>query len=199
MRVTISNGGDEAGKGAFALLESTAEVGGGELPTGPGGLEVRSSDCFIRAAKDVPSRIRDTRASIRCLLTVSGDSSNSRASSAPLDLPSLGEELPSVSTIGLDGSAVVAVGLDESASRIRFGLDESKAVAAELEDCALLSKSELENSCIEAVGGLDRMPLLRMFGVDLVGSIAVKDSCDCICRTVAATSSKDGKDPSSSE
>lgn len=67
---TLSKGGEEAGYGTSALLESTAEFVTGELRKGSGELEAKPSDF-------VPLRIRDTLASTRLLLIVSGDWSNS--------------------------------------------------------------------------------------------------------------------------
>jgi hypothetical protein len=84
--VTVSKGGDEAGKGASALFESTAELAIGELCVGSGGLDAKSSEFSIRAVNDVPSGILATLACIRFRLTVCGDSSNSSSISECLDV-----------------------------------------------------------------------------------------------------------------
>jgi hypothetical protein len=83
--VILSKGGEEAGQGAFTLLDSTAELAVGELRTGSGGLESKPLLSCIRSVNDEPSRIRATLASIRSLLIVSGDSSNSCSRSRSLD------------------------------------------------------------------------------------------------------------------
>ena len=84
--VTVPKGGEEAGKGASALLESTAELLIGELCVGSGGLDAKSSEFCIRTANDVPSRILAALACIRFRLAVSGDSSNSSSVSECLDV-----------------------------------------------------------------------------------------------------------------
>lgn len=83
--VTVPKGGEEAGKGASALLESTAELLIGELCVGSGGLDAKSSEFCVRAANE-PSRIFAALACIRFRLTVSGDSSNSSSISECLDV-----------------------------------------------------------------------------------------------------------------
>jgi hypothetical protein len=92
----------------------------------------------------------------------------------------------------------VAVGLDEPANRTTFGLEESTAVAPGLDDSLTISKLGLEDSSIGRIGGLDGLSMFSRSGV-VLGSGAVKDDCDSICRNVDATSSKDGKVPISSE
>jgi hypothetical protein len=104
-----------------------------------------------------------------------------------------------LTTIGLDGSADVAVGLDEPASRTTLGLEESTAVAPGLDDSPTISKLGLEDSSIGRIGGVDGLSMFSRSGVVLLGSGAVKDVCDSICCNVDATSSKDGKAPISSE
>ena len=92
----------------------------------------------------------------------------------------------------------MAVGLDEPANRTTFGLEESTAVAPGLDDSPTVSKLGLEDSSIGRIGGLDGLSMFSRSGV-VLGSGAVKDACDSICRNVDATSSKDGKVPISSE
>ena len=53
--VTVPKGGEEAGKGASSLLESTAELLTGELCVGSGGLDAKSSEFCTPTANDVPS------------------------------------------------------------------------------------------------------------------------------------------------
>lgn len=92
----------------------------------------------------------------------------------------------------------MAVGLDEPANRTTFGLEESTAVAPGLDDSPTISKLGLEDSSIGRISGLDGPSMFSRSGV-VLGSGAVKDDCDSICRNVDATSSKDGKVPISSE
>jgi hypothetical protein len=84
--VTVSKGGEEEGKDASPLLESTAELPIGELCVGSGGLDAKSSEFCNRVANDVPSRILAALACIRFRLIVSGDSSNSSSISECLDV-----------------------------------------------------------------------------------------------------------------
>jgi hypothetical protein len=93
----------------------------------------------------------------------------------------------------------VAVGLDEPANRTTLGLEESTAVAPGLDDSPIVSKLGLEGSSIRRISGLDGLSMFSRPGGVLLGSGAVKDDCDSICRNVDATSSKDGKVPISSE
>lgn len=153
---------------------------------------MNGSESFIRAANDVFSHGR----AVRSLLIVSGDSASSCVKAAYFEV---GEELPNLTTFGLEDTAEVVVGLDDSANRMKFGLDELMAVAPESDDPPTEGKIGLDILRDDLDGGLEELPYVCTFGLELPASKSRCDDKDSLRRTVDMTSSRVGSASTASE